>query len=391
MTDTDAESRSGSGADLSPEEIRRYSRHLLMPEVDTEGQVRLKSARVLVVGLGGLGSPVAMYLAAAGVGTLGLVDFDRVDESNLQRQILYGQADIGRPKLEVALSRLSEINPLIELQGHPLRLDSTNALELIRDYDLIVDGSDNFPTRYLINDACVLARRPNIYGSIFRFEGQVSVFWGQRGPCYRCLYPEPPPPGEVPSCAEGGVLGVLPGIIGSLQANEAIKLILKRGDPLIGRLVVFDALALEFRELRLSKNVDCPVCSENATQQELIDYEAFCGVPSPAADKDEINVFPRKVKNWLDSDRGLVLLDVRTRREWEICRLENALLIPLGELAHRLGDLDPDSEIVVYCHHGTRSFYAVDFLRQQGFSKIWNLAGGIDAWSRSIDPEIPIY
>lgn len=391
MTGIDKPSRESSGGQLTPDETRRYSRHLLIPEVDREGQARLRDARVLVVGLGGLGSPVSMYLAAAGVGTLGLVDFDRVDESNLQRQILYGQSDVGKSKLEVALERLHEINPLIQLTGHPIKLGRGNALDLIADYDLVVDGSDNFPTRYLVNDACVLTDRPNVYGSIFRFEGQVSVFWGRRGPCYRCLFSEPPPPGQVPSCAEGGVLGVLPGVIGSLQANEAIKLILGIGDSLVGRLLIFDALALEFRQLRLSKGDDCPVCSENPSQQGLIDYDDFCGVPRPDPETADINVSPRQLKNWQDRGRDFVLLDVRTPREWQLCRLEDARLVPLNELSNRLEGLDPKSEIVVYCHHGTRSLYAVRFLRQKGFQRARNLAGGIDAWSRTIDPEIPIY
>ncbi len=383
--------REASAVQFTPEETRRYSRHLLIPEVDRQGQARLRDARVLVVGLGGLGSPVSMYLAAAGIGTLGLVDFDRVDESNLQRQILYGQSDVGKPKLEVALERLHEINPLIQLNGYPLELGRDNALDLIADYDLVVDGSDNFPTRYLVNDACVMTGRPDVYGSIFRFEGQVSVFWGDRGPCYRCLFSEPPPPGQVPSCAEGGVLGVLPGIIGCLQANEAIKLILGKGDSLVGRLMIFDALAMEFRQLRLSKDDSCPVCSENPSQKELIDYDAFCGTPRPSPATPDINVSPKQVKNWQDSGREFELLDVRTPREWQLCRLEDARLVPLNELSQRLGELDPQSEIVVYCHHGTRSLYAVRFLQQEGFHKARNLAGGIDAWSRTIDPEIPIY
>ncbi|MEJ2084063.1 MAG: molybdopterin-synthase adenylyltransferase MoeB [Acidobacteriota bacterium] len=382
----------GPAIEFSPQELRRYSRHLLMPEVDREGQARLRQAKVLVIGLGGLGSPVSMYLAAAGVGRLGLVEFDEVDESNLQRQILYGQADIGKKKLDVALTRLREINPLIELEGYPIRLESANALELIEEYDLVVDGSDNFPTRYLVNDACVLKDRPNVFASIFRFEGQVSVFWGREGPCYRCLFPQPPPPGEVPSCAEGGVLGVLPGIVGSLQANEAIKLILGRGEPLIGRLVVLNALTLELRSLRLSKNPDCPVCSKNPSQVGLVDYDTFCGVTRPQdLGVDEINLEPKTVAEWRQAGREFVLLDVRTPREWQICRLEDARLVPLSELPRRLDELDRGSEIVVYCHHGTRSLYAVKLLRQEGFERARNLAGGIDAWSRTVDPDIPLY
>ena len=381
----------GNGLHFSAQELRRYSRHLSIPEVDREGQGRLRAARVLVVGLGGLGSPVSMYLAAAGVGTIGLVDFDRVDESNLQRQILYGQADIGRPKLEVALERLRGINPLISLRPHPIKLSSENALDLFRDYDLVVDGSDNFPTRYLVNDASVLVGIPCVYGSIFRFEGQVSVFWGREGPCYRCLFAEPPSPGQVPSCAEGGVLGVLPGIIGSLQANEAIKLILDKGKPLIGQLLVFDALGMEFRQLRIGKSAECPICSERPSQTGLVDYEAFCGQSTETGRDDDIDVSPDQVKQWQEQGRDFVLLDVRTPREWEICRLENAHLVPLAELAQRWDELSPDSEIVVYCHHGTRSRYAVNLLRQQGFGRAKNLAGGIDSWSREVDPTIPVY
>ncbi len=379
---------------LTPAEIRRYSRHLVMPEVGLEGQKRLKAARVLIVGAGGLGSPLGMYLAAAGVGRLGIVDFDRVDESNLQRQVLYGVSDVGRPKLEAAIERLREVNPLIELVPHEIRLDSSNALEILQGYDIVVDGSDNFPTRYLVNDACVLAGKPNVYGSIFRFEGQVSVFWGERGPCYRCLFPEPPPPGVVPSCAEGGVLGALPGVIGSLQANEVIKLVLGAGEPLIGRLVIFDGLELKFRELRLNKNSDCPVCSDEPTLTELIDYEAFCGAAPevPAESEASGDVTPLELKEWLDRDRRVTLLDVRTPLEHRICRLEGARLIPLQELSERMGELEASAEeIVVYCHHGTRGAQAVDYLRRMGFPKARNLAGGIDSWSRTVDPGVPRY
>ena len=389
--DSKRDSDSDSSIEFSPQELRRYSRHLLIPEVDRAGQDRLRRAKVLIVGLGGLGSPVSMYLAAAGVGTLGLVDFDTVDESNLQRQILYGQSDVERPKLEVTLQRLHEINPLIELQGHPLRLGSDNALDVVRQYDLVVDGSDNFPTRYLVNDACVLADRPNVYGSIFRFDGQVSIFWGRKGPCYRCLFPVPPPPGEVPSCAEGGVLGVLPGIVGSLQANEAIKWILQRGESLLGRLLLIDALGPTFRLLELKRNPDCPVCGEEPSQTTLIDYEDFCGVAQEPGDDERINVEAETVESWRRASRDFDLIDVRTPKEWQICRLEGARLIPLNELSHRLEELDRGASIVVYCHHGTRSLAAVRFLRQQGFARARNLVGGIDGWSRSIDPEIPLY
>ena len=376
---------------LNPDEIRRYSRHLVMPEVGKEGQERLKGAGVLIVGAGGLGSPAAMYLAAAGVGRLGLVEFDRVEESNLQRQVLYGQSDIGFPKLEVAQARLREVNPLIEIVPHDTKLDAGNAIELLSGYDLVIDGSDNFPTRYLINDACVLTGKPDVYGSIFRFEGHLSVFWGSRGPCYRCLFPEPPPPGLVPSCAEGGVLGVLPGVIGSLQASEAIKLILDLGESLIGRLVIFDALGPSFRELRLKKNPECPVCSASPTVTELIDYEAFCGAEPEAPAVDAINISVTELAQLQAQDHGPNLLDVRTPREWQVCRLEGAELLPLQQLPQRWQEIDRDSDVVVYCHHGHRSARAVDFLRRAGLTRVRNLTGGIDAWSREIDPAVPLY
>ena len=327
---------------LSPVEIQRYSRHLIMPEVGTVGQQKLKAAKVLMIGTGGLGSPLGMYLAAAGVGTLGLVDFDVVDESNLHRQLLYGEADIGRKKIDAATERLNVVNPHINLVKHPVRLDSSNALEIVAGYDLVVDGTDNFPTRYLVNDACVLSNKPNVYGSIFRFEGQVSVFWAEHGPCYRCLFPEPPPPGLVPSCAEGGVLGVLPGIIGSLQANEVIKLIIGQGEPLIGRLVLFDALQMKFRELKLRRNPECPVCSEHPSQTELIDYEQFCGIPQePEEASDEIDITPAEVQAMLDRGEKITILDVRNPPEYEICRIEGSTLIPISELQDRLGELEP--------------------------------------------------
>jgi molybdopterin/thiamine biosynthesis adenylyltransferase/rhodanese-related sulfurtransferase len=376
---------------LKPDEIRRYSRHLVMPEVGREGQERLKAARVLVVGAGGLGSPAAMYLAAAGVGKLGLVEFDRVEESNLQRQVLYGQADIGRPKIEVAEWRLQQVNPLIEIHSHEVKLDSSNAMGLLEGYDLVVDGSDNFPTRYLINDACVLAGKPDVYGSIFRFEGHLSVFWGKQGPCYRCLFPEPPPPGLVPSCAEGGVLGVLPGVIGSLQASEALKLILQVGEALVGRLVVFDALGPSFRELRLKKDPDCPVCSARPTVTELIDYQAFCGAPTEPPPIDDINISVTELARLQGEGQGPQLLDVRTPREWEVARLAGAQLLPLQQLPQRWQEIDPASEVVVYCHHGHRSARAVDFLRRAGLRRVRNLTGGIDAWSREVDPAVPLY
>lgn len=398
---------------LSADEIRQYSRHLIMPEVGIEGQRRLKAARVLMIGAGGLGSPLGLYLAAAGVGTLGVVDFDVVDESNLHRQVLFSHADVGRPKLTAAVERLQGINPYITLEPHPMRLDSTNALELFAPYDIVVDGTDNFQTRYLVNDACVLTGKPNVYGSIFRFEGQVSIFWGARGPCYRCLFPEPPPPGLVPSCAEGGVLGVLPGIIGALQANEVIKLIVGAGDPMIGRLLLFDALKMKFRELKLRKDPACPICSEHPTQHGLIDYDQFCGLAppagvtasahgtSPAATRDgsgpaddgaeDFDVEVGDLKRWRDEGRDLTLIDVRSPMESAICRIEGARLIPLQDLPAELDRLDPAARYVVHCHHGGRSAQAVDLMRRRGFSAAQNLAGGIDAWSRQIDPAVPRY
>jgi adenylyltransferase/sulfurtransferase len=376
---------------LTPQEIRRYSRHLIMPEVGTQGQQKLKAAKVLMVGTGGLGSPLGMYLAAAGVGTMGLVEFDTVDESNLHRQLLYGASDVGRPKIEAAMERLNEVNPHVELVPHHVRLDSSNALDIARDYDLVVDGTDNFPTRYLVNDTCVLLGKPNVYGSIFRFEGQVSVFWAEKGPCYRCLFPEPPPPGLVPSCAEGGVLGVLPGIIGSLQANEVIKLIIGKGEPLIGRLVLFDALRLKFRELKLRKNPECPVCGEHPTITSLIDYEQFCGIGQEEDLGPDIDIEPAEVKRLLDEGRKITILDVRNPPEFEIGTIEGAKLIPLPELQDRLGELDSRETIVVHCHHGPRSTRAVNLLRKFGFTKAKNMKGGIDQWSIDVDPNVPRY
>ncbi|HEV7514986.1 MAG TPA: molybdopterin-synthase adenylyltransferase MoeB [Thermoanaerobaculia bacterium] len=363
-----------------------------MPEVGTEGQRRLKAARVLMIGGGGLGSPIGLYLAAAGVGTLGLVEFDTVDESNLHRQVLYGRSDVGRPKLDAALGRLAEVNPLIRLVPHNTRLESSNARQLFEGYDIVVDGTDNFPTRYLVNDACVLTGKPNVYGSIFRFEGQVSIFWGAKGPCYRCLFPEPPPPGLVPSCAEGGVLGVLPGIIGALQANEVIKLIIGQGDTMIGRLLLFDALRLRFRELKLKKDPNCPICSEHPTQTELIDYEQFCGiVPEPPSPDADFDIQVQELKSWRDQGRDFALLDVRNPQEYEIARIEGSTLIPLHELRDRINELDTAADLVVFCHNGPRSMQAVRFLRQMGFARARNLAGGIERWSRQIDPSVPRY
>jgi adenylyltransferase/sulfurtransferase len=378
---------------LSADEIRRYSRHLVMPEVGPEGQERLKAARVLVVGAGGLGSPLALYLAAAGVGTLGLAEFDRVDESNLQRQILYGQRDVGRLKIESALERLRQINPLVELAAHDRRLDSSNALEVLDRYDIVADGSDNFATRYLVNDACVLLGKPDVYGSVFRFEGQVSVFWGARGACYRCLFPEPPPPGLVPSCEEGGVLGVLPGIVGSLQALEVIKLALGRDDGLVGRFLVFDGLTMRFRELKLGKAPSCPICSERPSQTGLVDYDELCGAPREAEPTLEPSrdLEPRQLERCLRGPEPPQLVDVRSPLEHAVSRLQGSLLIPLQELPARLAELDRDRDVVLYCHHGVRSARAMDWLLGQGFSRVSHLKGGIDAWSREVDPSVPLY
>lgn len=377
---------------LSNEEILRYGRHLIIPEVGMEGQKRLKAARVLLIGTGGLGAPLGMYLAAAGVGTLGLVDFDVVDYSNLQRQIIHGTSDVGRPKLHSARDRILEINPFTRVELHEVALSSENALDIVKQYDLVIDGTDNFPTRYLVNDACVLTGKPNVYGSIFRFEGQSSVFWAEKGPCYRCLYPEPPPPGMVPSCAEGGVLGILPGIIGCLQANEAVKLLVGVGEPLFGRLVLFDALKMKFRELKLRKDPECPICSENRTIHELIDYQQFCGIhpeqEAPASTVDDIE--PRVLAERLKNGRPF-LLDVRNPEEWAITRLEGATLIPLPELSQRYTELPADQEIVVYCKAGSRSAKAVEFLRKKGYRNVKNLPGGTLRWSEEIDPTIPKY
>jgi len=378
---------------LSKEEILRYSRHLIMPEVGMDGQLKLARAKVLMIGAGGLGAPLGLYLAAAGVGRLGIVDFDVVDLTNLQRQVTFSTSDVGRPKLDAAKDRLAGLNPKIQIDTHATRLTSQNALELFRDYDIIVDGTDNFPTRYLVNDACVLLGKPNVYGSIFRFEGQATVFNYPGGPCYRCLYPQPPPPGLVPSCAEGGVLGVLPGIIGSIQAMETIKLILGTGQPLVGRLLLFDALAMNFRELRLRKNPACPVCGPNPTVRELIDYEEFCGIrgeETPANTAGIPEITSRELKARLDRGDDLFILDVRETHEYQICNLQGHL-IPLGELTRRVHELDSSREIVAHCRSGKRSADAVQFLLQAGFRKIWNLKGGILAWSDEVDPSVPKY
>jgi len=380
-------------APLSNDEILRYSRHLIMPEVGMTGQQKLKAARVLCIGAGGLGSPLALYLAAAGVGTLGMVDFDVVDYTNLQRQVLHTTQDVGRPKLQSAAEKLSAINPLIQLRTFETRLSSTNALEIFRDFDIVADGTDNFATRYLVNDACVLSGKPNVYASIFRFEGQASVFATEEGPCYRCLYPEPPPPGLVPSCAEGGVLGILPGLLGVIQATEVIKLILGSGDSLVGRLLLVDALAMRFRELRLRKDPNCSVCGTHPTVRELVDYNEFCGIrgeDTPAAPAGVPEIQPEELKRKIQAGEEVFVLDVREPHEYQICNL-GGHLIPLNDLPRRVNELDSSREIVAHCRSGVRSAKAVDFLRKAGFRKVNNLAGGILAWADKVDPTVPKY
>lgn len=391
---------SPDAVELSHEEVQRYSRHLIMPEVGMAGQKKLKSASILLIGAGGLGSPLAMYLAAAGVGRLGLVDYDVVDYTNLQRQIIHGTKDVGKPKLASASARIRDINPHTKIDLYEVALTSENALEIMAPYDIIIDGTDNFPTRYLTNDACVLLGKPNVYGSIFRFEGQVSVFYAKEGPCYRCLFPEPPPPGLVPSCAEGGVLGILPGTIGAMQATEAIKLILGVGEPMIGRLLLYDALTMSFDEIRLRKNPNCPVCGENPTLTSLIDYEQFCGMPAhdhsefSAGEGEEVMaVSPAGLKTRLDNGDTLFILDVREPHEWDIANLSHlgAVLIPKGEVEARMGELDTASDMVVHCRSGARSADVIRQLKKHGFSKLWNLAGGINRWATEIEPELPTY
>ena len=376
---------------LSHHELLRYSRHLTLPDVGLEGQSKLHAARVLLVGAGGLGSPAALYLAAAGVGTLGIVEFDVVDRSNLQRQILHGTSGIGTPKIESARERLRDINPHVHVTTFPTRLTSANALDILRDFDVVVDGSDNFPTRYLVNDACVLLGKPNVYGAVFRFDGQASVFHAAKGPCYRCLYAEPPPPDLVPSCAEGGVLGVLPGIIGSIQALEAIKLIVGFGEPLIGRLLLFDGRKLQFRELTLEKDPDCPVCYPRPTVTSLIDYEAFCGMGGGRGTAERAEISARELERERVRKPSLALIDVRERNEAEIASIAGARLIPLRELPLRIDEVPTDAEIVTYCHHGQRSLKAREILKGAGFANVRSLAGGIDAWAREVDPEVPRY
>lgn len=379
-------------ASLSNEEILRYSRHLVMPEITLKGQRRLKGARVLCVGAGGLGSPVALYLAAAGIGTLGLVDFDVVDLSNLQRQIIHSSGDVGRPKVESAAERIRAVNPNVEVKSYNTSLSSENALEIFRDFDIVVDGSDNFATRYLVNDACVLVGIPYVYASVLRFEGQASVFAAEGGPCYRCMYPEPPLPGTVPSCAEGGVLGVLPGLLGVIQATETIKLVLGAGETLAGRLLLVDALGMHFRELTIRRDPSCPVCGDNPTVTELIDYERFCGVRGEERydDLSVPEIEPEELKRRLEGGDDLTVLDVREPYERDICRLPGSF-IPLRELPRRLRELDPSREIVAYCKVGARSAQAVELLRSAGFRRVRNLAGGINAWAERVDPSLPRY
>ncbi len=384
---------------LSKDEILRYSRHLILPEVGVEGQQKLKAAKVLLVGTGGLGAPLGLYLAAAGVGRIGLVDFDVVDFTNLQRQIIHFTKDVGRPKIDSAAEKMQAINPNVEIFKHEVALTSENALDIIKDYDMVVDGTDNFPTRYLVNDACVLLGKPNVYGSIFRFEGQATVFAYEGGPCYRCLYPEPPPPGLVPSCAEGGVLGILPGTIGLIQATEAVKLILGIGEPLVGRLLLYDALAMRFRELKLRKNPECPICGDHRTITQLIDYHQFCGVPreAPQADtKQETKVTEgeievTEVKAKLDRGDKFTLIDVREPHEYQIASIPGAILIPLGEIGRRLDELDPTADIVIHCKSGMRSARACGVLKANGFEHVRNMKGGILAWSDQVDPSVPKY
>ena len=382
-----------AASELTNEEVARYSRHLILPEVGVAGQVKLKQAKVAMIGAGGLGAPVGLYLAAAGVGRIGLVDFDVVDASNLQRQVIHGTKDIGRKKLDSAADRMRDINPNIRIDKFDTGLTSGNALEILSDYDLVIDGTDNFPTRYLVNDACVLLKKPNVYGSIFRFEGQATVFAYEDGPCYRCLYPEPPPPGLVPSCAEGGVLGILPGMIGVVQSTEAVKIILGVGETLKGRLLLYDALGMRFRELKLRRDVDCPICGDRPTVTQLIDYQEFCGVKpmssqaTPAGEAIDVV----EVKQKLDRGDNFVLIDVREPHEYQIARIPGARLIPLGELPRHLNELDPEADIVAHCKSGGRSQKAVDLLKQNGFRHVRNMTGGITAWSDKVDPSVAKY
>ena len=383
---------------LSQDQIARYSRHLLLPEVGVEGQEKLCTAKVLCIGTGGLGSPLGLYLAAAGVGKLGLIDFDVVDQSNLQRQVLHGESTVGKLKVDSAISRLADINSDVEVVTYNIRLSSENAMEIFKGYDIIVDGTDNFPTRYLANDAAVLLGKPYIYGCILRFEGQASVFYSKEGPCYRCLYPEPPPPGLVPSCAEGGVLGILPGIVGLIQATEVVKIILGKGDTLVGRLMLFDALGMKFREMKLRKDKDCPICGDNPTITELIDYEQFCGIPSASeeeADNAKWEVSADEVKLKLDRSDEFILVDVREPSEYDICRIDGSILIPLGKIEEmepkNLNGISKSNKIILHCKAGVRSLKAAKALKKMGFEDVKSMAGGIESWSERIDPSVPRY
>lgn len=380
--------------DFTPDQLKRYSRHFILPEIGEEGQRKLLDSKVLLIGTGGLGSPLGLYLAAAGVGTLGLVDFDVVELSNLQRQIIHTNDEVGKPKIDSAERRIRQMNPDTKILKYPTRFTSVNALEIIKDYDVIIDGTDNFPTRYLTNDACVLLGKPNIYGSIFRFDGLATVFKADEGPCYRCLYPEPPPPGLVPSCAEGGVLGILPGVIGLIQATEAIKLIVGIGRTLVGRLMVYDALQMTFRELKLKKDPDCPICGPNATIKQLIDYEAFCGMGRGESEEDAIpEISVEELKSKLDKKEDFVFIDVREKFEYEIASIPGAMLIPLAQLPGRLAEIEglKDKEVVAHCHHGGRSRKALEFLKSKGFKNLKNVSGGIDHWSVKVDLSVARY
>lgn len=379
---------------LTNEEVLRYSRHLIMPEVGLAGQEKLKQASLLMIGAGGLGSPLGLYLAAAGVGRLGIVDFDVVDQSNLQRQVIHSTASVGKLKVDSAAERIAQINPNVKVETYKVRVSSENILDILKNYDMVIDGTDNFPTRYLVNDAAVMLNKPNIYGSIFRFDGQVTVFKPKEGPCYRCLYPEAPPPGMVPSCAEGGVLGILPGTVGLIQATEAIKLILGKGRPLIGRLVLYDALDMTFRELKIRRNPKCPVCGDHPTITKLIDYDEFCGVnrgQEEAANRTGHEITVQQLKQWMDDKKKIVLLDVREPNEYEIAKLPGSRLVPLGNLPARVSELDSADEIVLYCKMGGRSARALSVLNRFGFRKLYNLEGGIDAWAEEIDTNMPRY
>ena len=392
----DLMSVSTAGVTLSNDEIERFSRHLILPEVGMEGQKKLKASSILLIGTGGLGSPLALYLAAAGIGRLGLVDFDVVDKSNLQRQIIHTTNDIGRPKIVSARESILALNPHVIVDSYEEPLSSENAMDIIKNYDIVIDGTDNFPTRYLVNDACVLLKKPNVYGSIFRFEGQASVFYAERGPCYRCLYPEPPPPGMVPSCAEGGVLGILPGIIGVIQATEGIKLLLGEGRPLLGRLLLFNALDMTFRELKLRKDPKCPICGDNPTIKELIDYQEFCGIPqAKAAEEAKMSqngtITAPEVKARLDRKDNFVLVDVREPHEWDICNIPGATLVPLSQFPGAMGQLDKNADIVVHCKMGGRSAKAQGMMKEAGFGKVLNMEGGITAWSDLVDSSVPKY